>query len=202
MTCVSVAVVDVGQDVRKHMYASARPGGTDSVCKGGGRRPADIQHDGAGWPAVAEARQPVPAVGSRAEDEVVSAKGCQRRAKVTGLQVRNVAADDQGRPRLTSGRPAHPQAEIACTLRYGRDAKGSRHGAARTIRRDRQHRPPGSIGRKATKQPGERRSVEAQGLHPADIGGKARLYGADHRLAGEHQDRWPLGGVGLRDGAR
>ena len=75
VTYVSAAVVDVSQDVRKHMHAGARPGGTDGVCKGGGRRPADIQHDGAGGPAVAEARQPVPAVGSRAEDEVVPAKG-------------------------------------------------------------------------------------------------------------------------------
>lgn len=113
MTCVSAAVVDVSKDVRKHMYASARRGGTDSVGKGGGRRPADIQHDGAGGPAVAESRQPVPAVGSRAEDEVVPAQGCQRRAKVTGLQAGNVAADDQGRPRLTSSCPAHPYAEIA-----------------------------------------------------------------------------------------
>ena len=113
VTCVSAAVVDVSKDVRKHMYASARRGGTDSVGKGGGRRPADIQHDGAGGPAVAEARQPVPAVGSRAEDEVVPAQGCQRRAKVTGLQVGNVAADDQGRSRLTSSCPAHPHAEIA-----------------------------------------------------------------------------------------
>ncbi|MCY3607499.1 MAG: hypothetical protein OXG57_03550 [Acidimicrobiaceae bacterium] len=191
VTCVSAAVVDVVQDVRKHMNPRGWPGGTDSVCEGGGRRPADVEHGGAGGPAVAEARQPVPAVGSRAKDEVVSAQRCQCRSEVTGLQVRNVAADDQRWSRLTAGHPAHPHAQIACTLRHDRDAKGSRHGAARTIRRDRQDRAPGAIGRKATKQPGERRAVEAQGFHPADIGGKPRLYGADHRLTGEHKDSRP-----------
>ena len=137
--------------------------------------------------ALPDAHQPEAAVLRRAEHRPRRAQPAEGARNMARPEARNVAADQQGGERHAGERPVHAPADIAPALPDAPEPAGP--GAARPVRRHRQHHPPAPVGGQPAHRLRRHAPVEGGGARRPDIGPEPGLDRAQPRLAQHHHHR-------------
>ena len=139
---------------------------------------------------AAQPQEPVAAVPRGSEHGVVAPEEGEGPGHVGGLQLWDVAADQDGRPaRLGLECPHHAHAEVALALGgagHGRRPEPARRREA--VRRHEQGAAPARIGGEAPDLHSEGIALEAPGGDGAELGREAALDPAQARRLGEDQE--------------
>ncbi len=162
---------EVPQRVRHRVFA--RPAG---VVKWLRRPPRTQRH------------QPVAAVLGWSKDRVMATQCAESLARVGGVGVGDVAADDgDAAPAEPPAGGVHALADIASALRDAPDFDGQ--AVAGAIGGQRQDGAEAALAQQAAQQADQRPGVKAQRRPLTDVFGQPALHGSQTRRAGEYDDR-------------